>query len=112
MTDETLTVKLTPDEIEEMLRLANLGTTARKLVDALLEDRKRQVLWLETELDHMPVETTIRMGYKGKQRVRVKSCDGRWVGAGKESYSALSSAEVIKWYSRVEVLHVGDGWNP
>lgn len=108
-------VDLTSEEIQELLRYANLGETAQKLVDALIglaTPPEPHIVSSVVELEALPVETAIRMGTGNRQRCRVKSVNGEWVGAGGDGPSSITSDKVLYWYSRVEVLHVGTGWNP
>lgn len=104
-------VSLTPEEVGELLKGVTLSDLARKLVDGLVEQARPVWVCSREELDALPVETAIRVGSSGKQRVRVKSVNGLWVGAGGDGPSQIDSSQVLYWYSKAEIINYGDGWN-
>lgn len=110
--DKWKDVSFTEAELIEMLEKTGLTPLQRKLVGGLKGLLEPMYVTTVEELDALPVETAIRVGSEGRTRMRVKSVNGAWVGAGKEGPSSVESQNVMYWYSRAEVLHIGTGWNP
>lgn len=112
MSEPTVDITLGLSEVRDLLRLVDMGPATRTLVDGLLKASEPVFVNTTEALDALPVETAIRMGSGRKQRTRVKSVNGEWVGAGGDGPSSIKSDKVIYWYTRAEVLHTGTGWNP